>query len=60
MVDQLDTAYAHPVRYWLMDEAEHEGALLYLTSGSAYRLTLYNESAQYVLTASPTGATGVL
>ncbi|MEV7990694.1 hypothetical protein AB0O67_01925 [Streptomyces sp. NPDC086077] len=59
VVDQLDTAYAHPGRYWLTDEAEHESALAYLTSGSAYQLTLYDESVRYVLTASPTGATGV-
>jgi hypothetical protein len=59
VVDQLDTAYAQPGRYWLTDEAEHERALVYLTSGSAYQLTLHDESTRYVLTASPTGATGV-
>ncbi|MFI9341287.1 hypothetical protein ACIG0D_08475 [Streptomyces sp. NPDC052773] len=55
MVDQLDTAYAQPGHYWLTDETEHERALAHLTSGSAYQLTLYDDSARYVLTASPTG-----
>lgn len=59
VVDQLDTAYAQSGHYWLTDEAEHERALAYLTSGSAYQLTLHDESTRYVLTASPTGATGV-
>ncbi|MEU6403032.1 hypothetical protein [Streptomyces sp. NPDC046985] len=55
VTDQLDTAYAQPGRHWLTDDAEHERALALLTMGSAYRLTLYDEDARYVLVASPPG-----
>ncbi|MFF0097399.1 hypothetical protein ACFYSF_46985 [Streptomyces canus] len=55
VTDQLDTAYAQPGRYWLTDEAEHERALTYLTTGTAYQLTLYDENTRYVLVAGPSG-----
>jgi hypothetical protein len=57
VTDQLDTAYAQPGRYWLTDEAEHERALAYLTTGTAYQLTLYDENTRYVLVACPPGGT---
>ncbi|WP_225877403.1 hypothetical protein [Streptomyces resistomycificus] len=56
VTDQLDTAYAQPGRYWLTDEAEHERVLAYLTTGTAYQLTLYAENTRYVLVAGPSGA----
>ncbi|WP_425265169.1 hypothetical protein [Streptomyces regalis] len=57
ITDQLDAAYAQPGHYWLTDEAEHEQALAYLTTGTAYRLTLYDETTCYVLVAYPPGDT---
>ncbi|MCX4477759.1 hypothetical protein OOK44_15070 [Streptomyces cellulosae] len=57
ITDQLDAAYARPGLHWLTDEAEHERALAYLTSGTGYQLTLYDESTRYVLLAYPAGAT---
>ena len=57
ITDQLDAAYAQPGRYWLADETEHERALAYLTTGTAYQLTLYDETARYVLVAYPPGGT---
>ena len=57
VTDQLDAAYAQPGRHWLTDEAEHERALSYLTTGTAYQLTLYDENTRYVLTACPPGGT---
>jgi hypothetical protein len=55
VTDQLDTPHAHPGRHWLTDEAEHERALTYLTTGTAYQLTLYDEHTRYVLVAHPPG-----
>jgi len=55
VTDQVDTAYAQPGRHWLTDEPEHERALAYLTTGTAYRLTLHDESARYVIVAYPPG-----
>lgn len=57
VTDQLDTAYAQPGRHWLRDETEHERALAYLTTGTAYQLTLHDENTRYVLVAYPPGAT---
>jgi hypothetical protein len=57
ITDQLDTAYAQPGLYWLTDESEHERALAYLTAGTGYQLTLYDDTTRYVLAAYPTGAT---
>ncbi len=57
ITDQLDAAYAQPVLHWLTDDAEHERALAYLTSGTGDQLTLYDESTRYVLLAYPAGAT---
>lgn len=57
VTDQLDAAYAQPGRYWLTGEAEHERALAYLATGTAYQLTLYDETTRYVLTACPSGGT---
>lgn len=57
VTDQLDAAYAQPGRYWLTDEAEHERALTYLATGTAYQLTLYDENTRYVLIAYPPGGT---
>jgi hypothetical protein len=57
VTDQLDTPHAHPGRHWLTDEAEHERALTYLTTGTAYQLTLYDEHTRYVLVAYPPGPT---
>ncbi|MGW5662860.1 hypothetical protein ACWEWG_22595 [Streptomyces sp. NPDC003758] len=57
ITDQLDTAYAQPGRHWLIDEPEHERALAYLATGTAYQLTLYDDSTRYVLVAYPRGAT---
>ncbi|WP_369235499.1 hypothetical protein AB5J56_25985 [Streptomyces sp. R21] len=56
VTDQLDTAYAQPGRHWLTDEPEHERALSYLTTGTAYQLTLHDESTRYVIVAYPPGA----
>lgn len=56
ITDQLDTAYAQPGRHWLTDEPEHERALAYLATGTAYQLTLYDDSTRYVLVAYPRGA----
>ncbi|MCX5049383.1 hypothetical protein [Streptomyces sp. NBC_00474] len=57
ITDQLDAPYAQPGRHWLTDEAEHERALSYLTTGTAYQLTLYDENTRYVLAACPSGGT---
>ncbi|MFF4971035.1 hypothetical protein [Streptomyces sp. NPDC001083] len=57
VTDQLDTAYAQPGRYWLRDEHEHERALTYLITGTAYQLTLHDENTRYVLVAYPPGVT---
>ncbi|MGW0862530.1 hypothetical protein [Streptomyces sp. NPDC002611] len=57
ITNQLDAAYAEPGRNWLRDEAEHERALAYLTGGTAYQLTLYDENTRYVLVAYPPGVT---
>lgn len=57
ITDQLDAAYAQPGRYWLTDEAEHERALSYLATGTAYQLTLYDENTRYMLMAYPPGGT---
>ncbi|WP_260677609.1 hypothetical protein [Streptomyces albidoflavus] len=57
ITDQLDAAYAQPGLHWLMDEAEHERALAYMTAGTGYQLTLYDENTHYVLVAYPTGLT---
>jgi hypothetical protein len=57
VTDQLDMAHAQPGRYWLRDEREHERALTYLTTGTAYQLALHDESTRYVLVAYPPGAT---
>ncbi|SOE28432.1 hypothetical protein SAMN05442782_5264 [Streptomyces sp. OK228] len=57
VTDQLDMAYAQPGRYWLRDENEHERALAYLTTGTAYQLTLHDENTRYVLVAYPPGVT---
>ncbi|MFJ4619915.1 hypothetical protein [Streptomyces sp. NPDC088812] len=40
----------------MTDEAEHERALAYMTAGTGYQITLYDESTRYVLVAHPTGA----
>ncbi|MFF0222753.1 hypothetical protein [Streptomyces sp. NPDC004629] len=56
ITDQLDTAYAQPGRHWLTDEPEHERALAYLSTGTAYQLTLYDDTTRYVLAAYPRGA----
>ncbi|MGR6971382.1 hypothetical protein ACU639_17640 [Streptomyces cynarae] len=56
ITDQLDAAYAQPGRHWLTDEAEHERALAYLATGTAYQLTLYDDTTRYVLVAYPQGA----
>ncbi|MFF3911116.1 hypothetical protein ACFYZJ_35395 [Streptomyces sp. NPDC001848] len=56
ITDQLDTAYARPGRHWLTDEPEHERALAYLATGTAYQLTLHDDSTRYVLVAYPRGA----
>ncbi|MCC5478767.1 hypothetical protein LMU33_27355 [Streptomyces sp. JA03] len=56
ITDQLDAAYAQPGRHWLTDEPEHERALAYLATGTAYQLTLYDENTRYVLVAYPRGA----
>jgi hypothetical protein len=50
-------AYTQPGRYWLQDETEHERALAYLTTGTAYQLALHDENTRYVLVAHPPGAT---
>ncbi|MEU3340646.1 hypothetical protein [Streptomyces sp. NPDC006668] len=55
ITDQLDAPHAQPGRHWLTDEAEHERALTYLTTGTAYQLTLYDEHTRYVLVAYPQG-----
>ncbi|MGW1557883.1 hypothetical protein ACWCQ1_15410 [Streptomyces sp. NPDC002144] len=55
IIDQLDTPHAQPGCHWLTDEAEHERALTYLTTGTAYQLTLYDEHTRYVLVAYPPG-----
>ncbi|UYX93664.1 hypothetical protein [Streptomyces sp. BI87] len=57
ITDQLDATYAQPGLHWLTDGAEHERALAYLTAGTGYQVTLYDESTRYVLVAHPTGAT---
>ncbi|MET7778296.1 hypothetical protein ABZU94_35625 [Streptomyces mirabilis] len=57
VTDQLDMAYAQPGHYWLRDEREHERALAYLTTGTAYQLTLHDENTRYALVAYPPGAT---
>ncbi|MEV4450829.1 hypothetical protein [Streptomyces mirabilis] len=46
-----------PGRCWLQDETEHERALVYLTTGTAYQRTLHDENTPYVLVAHPPGAT---
>ncbi|WP_055494789.1 hypothetical protein [Streptomyces sp. TP-A0356] len=56
ITDQLDAAYAQPGRHWLTDEPENERALAYLAAGTAYQLTLYDDSTRYVLVANPRGA----
>jgi hypothetical protein len=56
ITDQLDVAYAQPGRHWLTDEPEHERALAYLSTGTAYQLTLYDDSTRYILVAHPRGA----
>ena len=56
ITDQLDAAYAQPGLHWLIDEAEHERALAYMTAGTGYQLTLHDENVHYVLTAHPMGA----
>ncbi|MER6572502.1 hypothetical protein ABT288_41635 [Streptomyces sp. NPDC001093] len=56
ITDQLDVAYAQPGRHWLTDEPEHERALAYLATGTAYQLTLYDENTRYVLVVYPRGA----
>ncbi|AYN43776.1 hypothetical protein D9753_20370 [Streptomyces dangxiongensis] len=55
ITDQLDAPYAQPGLHWLTDEAEHERALAYMTGGTGYQLTLYDESTRYVLLAYPVG-----
>lgn len=55
ITDQLDAAYAQPGLHWLIDEAEHEQALSYMTAGTGYQLTLHDENAHYVLTAHRMG-----
>jgi hypothetical protein len=55
VADQLDTAYAQPGRYWLRDETEHERTLAFLTTGTAYQLTLHDENTRYVLAVHPPG-----
>ncbi|MFE7946946.1 hypothetical protein [Streptomyces sp. NPDC057426] len=57
ITDQLDAAYAQPGLHWLTDEAEHERALAYMTAGTGYQLTLYDENTRYVLVAYPAGPT---
>jgi hypothetical protein len=57
ITDQLDSAYAQPGHHWLTDESEHARTLAYLTAGTAYQLTLYDENTRYVLVAHPPGAT---
>ncbi|MFG3004559.1 hypothetical protein [Streptomyces calvus] len=57
ITDQLDAAYAQPGPHWLTGETEHERTLAYLTSGTGYQLTLYDETTRYVLLAYPAGAT---
>jgi hypothetical protein len=57
ITDQLDAAYAQPGRYWLTDEAEQERALTYLATGTAYQLTLHDESTRYFLVVYPPGGT---
>ncbi|MFB8136339.1 hypothetical protein [Streptomyces mirabilis] len=49
-------SYAQPGRYWLRDETEHERALAYLTTGTAYQLALHDENTRYILVAYPPGA----
>jgi hypothetical protein len=56
ITDQLDAAYAQPGRHWLTDEPEHERALAYLATGTAYQLTLHDDTTRYVLVAYPRGA----
>ncbi|MBT2871271.1 hypothetical protein [Streptomyces sp. McG7] len=56
ITDQLDTAYARPGLHWLTDEAEHERALAYMSRGTGYHLTLYDEGTRYVLAVYPPGA----
>ena len=56
ITDQLDAAYAQPGLHWLIDEAEHERALAYMTAGTGYQLTLHDENVHYVLTAHRMGA----
>ncbi|GHD91677.1 hypothetical protein [Streptomyces naganishii] len=57
ITDQLDAPYAQPGLHWLTDEAEHERALAYMTSGMGYQLTLHDESTRYVLLVYPAGPT---
>ncbi|WP_393100565.1 hypothetical protein [Streptomyces sp. LN325] len=38
-------------------EREHERSLTYLTTGTAYQLTLHDENTRYVLVAYPPGVT---
>ncbi|MGC8920164.1 hypothetical protein AB7952_15860 [Streptomyces sp. PG2] len=56
ITDQLDPAYAQPGLHWLTDQPEHERALAYLASGTGYQLTLYDDSARYVLAIYPPAA----
>ncbi|OLZ64658.1 hypothetical protein AV521_34040 [Streptomyces sp. IMTB 2501] len=56
IADQLDAAYSQPGRHWLTNEPEHERALAYLATGTAYQLTLYDKNTRYALVASPRGA----
>ncbi|MGQ4383058.1 hypothetical protein [Streptomyces sp. SAS_270] len=56
ITDQLDPAYTQPGRHWLTDETEHERALAHLTTGTAYQLTLHDDTTRYVLVAYPPGA----
>lgn len=57
ITDQLDAPHAQPGLHWLTDEAEHERALAYMTSGTGYQLTLHDESTRYVLLVYPAGVT---
>ncbi|WP_377268877.1 hypothetical protein [Peterkaempfera sp. SMS 1(5)a] len=56
VAEQLDPAYALPVRHWLGDEGEHRRILTALARGELYSFTAADDTARYVLSARPGAA----
>lgn len=53
IAEQLDPAFAAPVRGWLNDGCEHAHAIAILGRGESYALTVHDEEVRYVFTVDP-------